>query len=71
VYGHIPDPIDRMLALALAAAAHQRDGDEPAAEAALAEVRAFAHRNQAPGVLRLATPSFTSVLPGPGPVHAA
>jgi hypothetical protein len=71
IYARIPDTISRMLALALAAAAHVRAGDEPAADATLAEVRAFAHRNQAPGVLRLASPASTSVLPGPGPVHAA
>jgi hypothetical protein len=43
-----------MLALALAAGALRRSGDHAAADAALQEVRAFAHRNQAPGLVRLA-----------------
>jgi predicted ATPase/class 3 adenylate cyclase len=54
IYGQIPDTTDRMLALALAADAFRRAGERSAAEVALAEVRAFALRNGAPGLLRLA-----------------
>lgn len=71
LYTNIPDTTDRMLALALAAAAHQRAGDDAAAKETLEEVRAFAHRNQAPGLLRLAMASPGTSISGPGPVHAA
>ncbi|GAA4442769.1 ATP-binding protein [Phytohabitans houttuyneae] len=54
IYGGIPDATDRVLALALAAGELRRAGDHPAADAVSQEVRAFAHRNQAPGLLRLA-----------------
>ena len=47
----------------------RRAGDEPAAEAALSEVRAFALRNDAPGLLRLAMPDAPRT--GSGPSHAA
>jgi predicted ATPase/class 3 adenylate cyclase len=70
IYGQIPDTTDRMLALALAAGAHQRAGDEAAAEGPLAEVQAFALRNSAPGLMRLAMPDATSALAA-GPVPAA
>lgn len=52
-YGRIPATTDRVLALALAAPAFERAGDRPAAQTASTEVRAFALRNQAPGLLRL------------------
>lgn len=54
IYAGIPDATDRILALALSVGAHRRAGDRAAAEAALSEVRAFAHRNKAPGLLHLA-----------------
>lgn len=54
VYAQIPDTTDRMLALALAAGALDRAGERAAAEVTLTEVRTFALRNQAPGLLRLA-----------------
>jgi hypothetical protein len=47
IHAEIPAVTDQMLSLALAAAT----GAEPA----LAEVRAFAERNHAPGLLRVAT----------------
>ena len=58
-----------MLALALAAGALRWRGDErAAAEVALAEVRAFALRNAAPGLLRLAgsttDPAWSPTLAG-------
>lgn len=53
IYLKISAITDRVLALALAAAATDRAGDRTAAQAATAEVRAFALRNQAPGLLRL------------------
>ncbi|WP_243706387.1 adenylate/guanylate cyclase domain-containing protein [Micromonospora sp. KC721] len=53
IYGRIPDVTDRILALALAAAELTRAQD-PAAQAPLAEVHAFALRNEAPGLLDLA-----------------
>jgi hypothetical protein len=55
IYAGIPDATDRVLALALAAGELRRAGDQAAAETALQEVRAFAHRNKAPGLLRLAS----------------
>ncbi|MGW5672045.1 adenylyl cyclase, partial [Micromonospora sp. NPDC003776] len=54
IYARIPDVTDRMLALALAVAELDRAGDDDAAAAPLAEVRAFAQRNEAPGLLALA-----------------
>ncbi|BCB78889.1 hypothetical protein GCM10022251_43940 [Phytohabitans flavus] len=54
IYAGIPDATDRVLALALAAGELRRTGDHAAAAQPLQEVRAFAHRNQAPGLLRLA-----------------
>ncbi|MET8836657.1 hypothetical protein ABZV78_22440, partial [Micromonospora sp. NPDC004540] len=52
VYARIPDVTDRMLALALAAAELELAGEPEGAP--LAEVRAFAQRNEAPGLLALA-----------------
>ncbi|HEY0697610.1 MAG TPA: adenylyl cyclase, partial [Micromonospora sp.] len=53
IYARIPDTTDRMLALALAAGELGRSPGNPLAAQALAEVRGFALRNQAPGLLRL------------------
>ncbi|HEX5597495.1 MAG TPA: adenylate/guanylate cyclase domain-containing protein [Micromonosporaceae bacterium] len=53
IYAQIPDQTDRMIALALAAGARQRAAEWGAAESLLTEVRAFARRNRAPGLLRL------------------
>ncbi|MDG4827145.1 adenylate/guanylate cyclase domain-containing protein [Asanoa sp. WMMD1127] len=53
IYGQIPAVTDRMLALALAARSFLQAGESAAAELALTEVRAFATRNRAPGLLRL------------------
>jgi hypothetical protein len=53
IYARIPDATDRVLALALAAVELDLAGDRAAAQVALAEVRAFALRNQAPGLLLL------------------
>jgi hypothetical protein len=65
-YAQIPDVTDRILALALAAGELTLAGDRPEAELALAEVRAFALRNRAPGLLRLGhgpqTPEATPML---------
>ncbi|MBF9133416.1 AAA family ATPase [Plantactinospora sp. S1510] len=52
-YAQIPAMTDRMLALALAASELTLAGARAEAELALAEVRAFALRNRAPGLLRL------------------
>ncbi|MEV7227158.1 adenylate/guanylate cyclase domain-containing protein [Polymorphospora sp. NPDC051019] len=57
IYAEIPDTTDRMLALALAAGALQRAGERSTADTVLAEVRTFALRNQAPGLLRLTEPA--------------
>ncbi|MEV0154626.1 adenylate/guanylate cyclase domain-containing protein [Micromonospora sp. NPDC050686] len=54
IYARIPDVTDRMLALALAVAELDRAGDGAAVAGPLAEVRAFAQRNDAPGLLTLA-----------------
>ncbi len=54
VYQAIPDVTDRMLALALAAAAYGRAGDARAATAALVEVRPFALHNRVLSLLHLA-----------------
>ncbi|WP_121155881.1 adenylate/guanylate cyclase domain-containing protein [Micromonospora pisi] len=53
IYAQIPDVTDRMLALALAGGELSRSGERASAQVTLAEVRAFALRNQAPGLLRL------------------
>ena len=53
IYAQIPDVTDRILALALASRAFTDSGEHAAAEVALSEVRAFASRNRAPGLLRL------------------
>ncbi|MGW4466985.1 adenylate/guanylate cyclase domain-containing protein [Micromonospora sp. NPDC004704] len=53
IYAQIPDVTDRMLALALAGGELSRSGERATAQVTLAEVRAFALRNQAPGLLRL------------------
>ncbi|MCG5467115.1 AAA family ATPase [Micromonospora sp. LAH09] len=52
-YGRIPDVSDRVLALALAAAEQARAGDPAGARTTRAEVRTFALRNDAPGLLAL------------------
>ncbi|GAA2517580.1 hypothetical protein GCM10010201_13040 [Pilimelia columellifera subsp. columellifera] len=57
IFEEIPDVTDRMLALALAAGSYSRAGDHQSAGVALAEVRPFAARNRAPGVLWLAAPA--------------
>ncbi|RIV38437.1 ATP-binding protein [Micromonospora radicis] len=58
LYAGIPALSDRMLALTFAAREQESVGDRsPAAAALLAEVRAFAHRNAAPGLLTLAHPA--------------
>ena len=56
IYADIPAVTDRMVSLALAADAFTAGGDEQRAGRALAEVRAFARRASAPGLLRLAHP---------------
>jgi tetratricopeptide (TPR) repeat protein len=53
IYAQIPDVTDRMLALALAGGELSRSGERATAQVTLAEVRAFALRNQSPGLLRL------------------
>ncbi|GIF71842.1 hypothetical protein Asi02nite_13600 [Asanoa siamensis] len=53
IYNQVPAVTDRMLALALAARSFAGAGEQAAAEVALTEVRAFANRNRAPGLLRL------------------
>jgi hypothetical protein len=53
IYGQVPAVTDRMMALALAAHSFASAGERAAAELALTEVRAFANRNRAPGLLRL------------------
>ncbi|MEE6260557.1 adenylate/guanylate cyclase domain-containing protein [Plantactinospora sonchi] len=53
IYAGIPDVTDRMLALALAAAELRLADRRSEAEMALTEVRAFALRNGAPGLLRI------------------
>ncbi|MEU1844309.1 ATP-binding protein [Micromonospora sediminicola] len=53
IYAGIPDVTDRMLALALAVGELTLAGD-PGAAGPLAEVHAFAQRNEAPGLLALA-----------------
>jgi ATP/maltotriose-dependent transcriptional regulator MalT len=53
VYARIPDVTDQMLALALAVGSLTRAGDTGDAERIHAQVRQFADRNRAPGLLRL------------------
>ncbi|WBB79972.1 AAA family ATPase [Micromonospora sp. WMMD882] len=55
-YGRIPAVTDRVLALALAGRELERAGESARAATALAEVRVFALRNRAPGLLRLGAP---------------
>jgi hypothetical protein len=64
IHARIPAITDRMLALALAAAAFGRAGQPAQAASALAEVRAFARRSSAGALLQIAEPSDGS--PGPG-----
>jgi class 3 adenylate cyclase len=54
LHADIPAITDRMLSLALAADALTRAGEPDEADRALAEVREFAYRRRAPGLLRLA-----------------
>jgi hypothetical protein len=54
IYADIPAITDRMLSLALAADAFSRGGRRREAELARAQVREFARRAEAPGLLRLA-----------------
>jgi class 3 adenylate cyclase len=54
IYAQIPDTTDRMLALVLAAGELAQADDRTAADDILAEITTFAHRNGAPGLLRLA-----------------
>lgn len=56
LYARMPNTTERMLCLALAAGALTRDGRTEHADRLLAEVRAFAIRNRAPGLLRLTHP---------------
>jgi predicted ATPase/class 3 adenylate cyclase len=56
LYAGMPNTTERMLCLALAAGALTRDGQTDHADQLLAEVRAFAHRNRATGLLRLTHP---------------
>ncbi|WP_433529224.1 ATP-binding protein [Micromonospora sp. CA-263727] len=57
IYAGIPDVTDRMLALTFAVRELTSAGDRATAAAPLTELRAFAHRNGAPGLLALAHPS--------------
>jgi hypothetical protein len=57
VYAQIPNTTERMICLALAAGALSRAGQSEPAEQLLTEVRAFAARNRAPGLLRLTQPA--------------
>ncbi|NLU77449.1 AAA family ATPase [Micromonospora sp. HNM0581] len=57
IYAGIPDVTDRMLALTFAVRELTAAGDHAAAGVPLAELRAFAHRNAAPGLLALAHPT--------------
>ncbi|MBX7266004.1 AAA family ATPase [Micromonospora sp. Llam7] len=56
IYAGIPDVTDRMLALTFAVRELESAGDRAAAGPLLVELRAFAHRNGAPGLLALAHP---------------
>jgi class 3 adenylate cyclase len=55
-YARMPNATEQMLCLALAAAALTRAGQADRAGHVLTEVRAFALRNRAPGLLRLTHP---------------
>ncbi|MER5455769.1 adenylate/guanylate cyclase domain-containing protein [Micromonospora sp. NPDC002389] len=57
IYAGIPDVTDRMLALTFAVRELASADDAAATSGPLTEVRAFAHRNGAPGLLRLAYPA--------------
>jgi class 3 adenylate cyclase len=57
IHARTPAVTDRMLTLALAAAAFALAGEPDRAGPALREVRGFAQRNSAPGLLRIATSS--------------
>jgi class 3 adenylate cyclase len=57
IYARMPNTTEQYLALALAAGALSRVEDGQPARAVLAEVRAFAMRNHAPGLLNLTHPS--------------
>jgi predicted ATPase/class 3 adenylate cyclase len=61
VYAQIPNTTERMICLALAAGALTRADQTAPAELLLAEVRAFALRNRAPGLLRLTHPGGQDV----------
>ncbi|MER7331991.1 MULTISPECIES: adenylate/guanylate cyclase domain-containing protein [unclassified Micromonospora] len=56
IYAGIPDVTDRMLALSFAAAELKLAGEPTAGRAELTELRAFALRNGAPGLLDLTRP---------------
>ncbi|WBB91913.1 adenylate/guanylate cyclase domain-containing protein [Verrucosispora sp. WMMC514] len=56
IYAGIPDVTDRMLALTFAVRELAATDDHATAGAPLTELRAFAHRNAAPGLLALAYP---------------
>ncbi|MFG3420566.1 ATP-binding protein [Micromonospora sp. NPDC049460] len=56
IYAGIPDVTDRMLALTFAAVELERAGEPTASRPELAELRAFALRNGAPGLLDLTRP---------------
>jgi class 3 adenylate cyclase/predicted ATPase len=60
-YARMPNTTERMLCLALAAGALTRAGQTGRAEPLLAEVRAFALRNRAPGLLQLTHPGRPDV----------
>ncbi|TCB97899.1 adenylyl cyclase [Micromonospora zingiberis] len=66
LYAGIPDVTDRILALTFAVRELEVVGDRAQVCAPLAEVRAFAHRNAAPGLLALAQPATgeTQILAG-------
>jgi hypothetical protein len=57
IYARMPNTTEQYLALALAAGALSRVEDGQPARDLLDEVRAFAMRNHAPGLLNLTHPS--------------
>ncbi|BCJ61111.1 adenylate/guanylate cyclase domain-containing protein [Micromonospora endophytica] len=57
IYAGIPDLTDRLLALTLALRELASTGEPAESDPLLPEVRAFAHRNAAPGLLALAHPT--------------
>ena len=57
VYAGIPATTDRMLTLALSVGALTRAGNSTGAARLRAEVRRLAHRDRAPGLLRLTEPT--------------